>query len=414
MKIVLVHNSYQQPGGEDVVFEQECKLLENAGHRVIEYRRSNFEVDAYPGLRRFQLAGRAVWSADTRQQFERLLEQEKPDLVHVHNTFVMVSPSIYSACREAKVPVVQTLHNYRLYCPPSTFFRDGHICEECVDHSLWRGIAHRCYHDSLPATVTVALMLTVHRQRQTWTREVDCYIALTEFARTRFQRAGLPAEKIFVKPNFVYPDPGVHARGQGDYALFVGRLSPEKRVSTLLDAWRQLRTLRIPLVVLGGGPQLEQLRKEAAEGDLASVGFQGQVPRDKALAAMHGARFLVFPSEWFENFPMTIAESFACGVPVICSRLGAMQEIVENGRTGLHFTAGDAADLAAKIEWAWNHPEQMRSMGEEARRDYENKYTAEKNYPMLMEIYQHAMGTCRKLSTTIAPASISLPEMPRI
>jgi len=367
-------------------------LLESAGNTVIAYRRSNWEVDAYQGLRRLELAGKALWSADTRRQFVRLLDQEKPDLVHVHNTFVMVSPSIFSACREAQVPVVLTLHNYRLYCPAATFFRDGQICEECVEHSLWRGIVHGCYHDSLPATATVALMLAVHRQRETWTREIDCYIALTEFARSRFLRAGLPAEKLFVKPNFVHPDPGMGAKGKGDYALFVGRLSPEKRVSTLLNAWKYLRKLHIPLVILGGGPQLDQLRTDAVHCDLTSVSFRGQVPRDKTLAAMHRARFLVFPSEWFENFPVTIAESFACGIPVICSRLGAMQEIVEDGRTGLHFTTGDAADLAAKVEWAWNHPEHMRSMGEAARREYETKYTAEKNYPKLMEIYQHAMA----------------------
>jgi glycosyltransferase involved in cell wall biosynthesis len=392
MKIVIVHNSYQQPGGEDVVFEQESKMLENAGHRVIAYRRSNWEVEAYPRLRRLELAGRAVWSPDTKQQFARLLDQEKPDLVHVHNTFVMVSPSIFSACREAEVPVVQTLHNYRLYCPAATFFRDGHVCEECVDHSLLRGIAHGCFHDSVPGTATVALMLAVHRQRQTWTRDVDCYIALTEFARNRFVRAGLPAEKIFVKPNFVYPDPSTVAKGESNYALFVGRLSPEKRVSTMLNAWKCLATPRVPLLILGGGPQLDQLRMDSESLGLTTVSFRGHVSRDETLAAINGARFLVFPSEWFENFPVTIAESFACGIPVICSRIGAMKEIVEDGRTGLHFTTGDAADLAAKVEWAWNHPERMRSMGKEARREYETKYTAEKNYPMLMEIYQHAAG----------------------
>jgi glycosyltransferase involved in cell wall biosynthesis len=391
MKILLVHNSYQQPGGEDVVFEQERRLLERTGNTVITYCRSNREVDAYSGLRRLELAGRAIWAMDTRQQFTRLLDQEKPELVHVHNTLVMVSPSIFSACREAKVPVVQTLHNYRLYCPAGTFFRDGHVCEECVEHSLWRGIGHGCYRDSHAATATVALMLAVHRQRQTWTRNVDCFIALTEFARSRFLNAGLPAEKIFVKPNFVHPDPGVSASGEEGYALFAGRLSPEKRVSTMLAAWCQLHSLNIPLVIIGGGPQFEQMREEARCRGLTSVIFRGQMTRDQTLAAMHGARFLVFPSEWYENFPVTIAESFACGVPVVCSQMGAMQEIVEDHRTGLHFVPGDAGDLATKIEWAWNHRENMRSMGREARREYETKYTAESNYTMLMDIYQRAM-----------------------
>jgi glycosyltransferase involved in cell wall biosynthesis len=256
-------------------------------------------------------------------------------------------------------------------------------------------------------------MLAVHRQRQTWTREVDCYIALSEFARTKFLKAGLSEEKIVVKPNFVDPDPRMHVNSERDYVLFAGRISAE-RIRTMLAAWNRLRKPRIPLVIIGGGPQLEQLEKEACHCGLTEVRFRGQLPRDQTLAAMHGARFLVFPSEYYENFPVTIAESFACGVPVICSRMGAMQEIVEDGRTGLHFTTADAADLATKVEWAWNHPERMRSMGKEARREYETKYTAEKNYPMLMEIYQYALRKKHQLCETgLTPLTASTPmQMP--
>jgi glycosyltransferase involved in cell wall biosynthesis len=411
MKILMVHNTYQQPGGEDVVFEQERNLLESAGHTVIAYRRSNQEVDAYSGLRRLELAARTIWAADTRRQFARLLDQEKPDLVHVHNTLVMVSPSIFSACRDANVPVVQTLHNYRLYCPAATFFRDGHICEECVEHGIWRGVAHACYRNSRAATAVVATMLAVHRQRQTWNRDVDCYIALSEFSRAKFLECGLPAEKVFVKPNFVHPDPCPRPGGEGEYALFVGRLSPEKRVSTVLSAWYHLRKLNIPLVILGGGPQLAQLEKEAIGQGLTNVSFRGQVSRDQTWSLMRKARFLVFSSEWYENFPVTIAESFACGVPVICSRMGAMQEIVEDRRTGLHFTPGDAADLSEKAEWAWNHPEDMANMGKEARHEYETKYTAAKNYPMLMEIYQRALRRQHQTSeTSHEPITASVPD----
>lgn len=391
MKILLIHNSYQQPGGEDTVFEQERRLLELNGHIVITYCRSNWEVTAYSGLRRLELAGRTIWARDARRQLARLLDQEKPDLVHVHNTLVMVSPSIFSACRDADVPVVHTLHNYRLYCPTATFFRDGHICQECVDHSLWRGVAHGCYRNSRAATAVVATMLAVHRQRQTWNREVDCYIVLSECARTKFLECGLPAEKIFVKPNFVHPDPCPRPGGAGEYALFVGRLSPEKRVNTMLSAWSHLRQCNIPLVILGGGPQLEQIAKEVGGQCLTNISLRGQMSHDQTLAIMRKARVLIFTSEWYENFPVTIAESFACGVPVICSRMGAMQEIVEDGRTGLHFRAGDAKDLSEKVEWAWNHPEHLAMMSAEARREYLTKYTAAKNYPILMEIYEHAL-----------------------
>ena len=389
LKILLVHNTYQQPGGEDVVFEQEHRLLLDAGHEVTTFNRSNWDADSYGGLRVLSLAKRTVWASDTRSDVARILNEKKPDVVHIHNTFVMISPSIYSACYEAGVPVVQTLHNYRLLCPGATFFRNGKVCEDCVGGSLWHSVEHRCYHKSLAATSVVALMLASHRVRGTWNREISCYIALSEFARSRFIAGGLPAEKIFVKPNFVHPDPAIPS-GTRDYALFVGRLSPEKRVSTVLAAWNQLRC-SIPILVIGGGPDRPQLEQQAAQDRLSNIRFLGQLPRAQTLAAINNARFLVFSSEWYENFPVTIAESFACSTPVICSRIGAMEEIVTDGRTGFHFTAGDSEDLARKVEWAWTHPDQMRAMGDECRQEYESKYTAAKNYPRLMEIYQWAL-----------------------
>ncbi len=392
MKIILVHCHYQQPGGEDVVFEQERQLLERAGHQVVVFQRSNFEVDSYPGVKRLVLIQKAIWNDGSRKEFAEVLRTEKPDVVHVHNTWIMISPSIYSACREAGVPVVQTLHNYRLLCPVGTFFRDGKVCEECLDHTLWRSIRNGCYRDSRAETAAVGMMLAVHRTRHTWEREVESYVVLSEFARKKFLRGGLPAEKIFVKPNFVDPDP-LPREGKGEYAIFAGRLSPERRVSTLLDAWTVLRS-RIPLKIVGGGEQRDHLAQKAIWNNLDMVEFTGLLPHDRTIAAIKGARFLIFSSEWYETFGLTMIEAFACGVPVICSRMGAMQEIVDDGRTGLHFTPGDSRDLAEKVEWAWNHPEEIQRMGEQARREYESKYTAEKNYPRLMEIYQRAIAGC--------------------
>jgi glycosyltransferase involved in cell wall biosynthesis len=405
VKIILVHCQYQQPGGEDVVFEQERQMLEHAGHEVVLYRRTNFEVDAYPGAKRLVLLQKAVWNSDTRDEFAELLHTEKPDLVHVHNTWIMISPSIYSACREARVPVVQTLHNYRLLCPVGTFFRDGKVCEECLDHSLWRSLRNRCYRDSRAETAAVGLMLAVHRSMHTWEREVTSFIVLTEFARSKFLRGGLPPEKIFVKPNFVDPDP-LPRNGEGDYAIFAGRLSPERRISTVLNAWTRLKS-RVPLKIVGGGEQRDQLQLKAVKDRLDMVEFTGLLAHDKAIHAIKGARFLIFSSEWYETFGLTLIEAFACGVPVICSRMGAMQEIVEDGRTGLHFNPGDSQDLAEKVEWAWNHPEEMRQMGIAARQEYESKYTAQRNYPRLMEIYERAIETAGSGSTVTVPGSIA-------
>ena len=388
MKLLLVHNTYQQPGGEDAVFEQERRMLEHAGHHVITYCRTNWDVDSYRGVRRLTLAKKTIWASDTRQQILRLLRREKPDLVHVHNTFVMVSPSIYSACREAKVPVVQTLHNYRLLCPAASFFREGKVCEECLS-SLLRSVKHACYHNSRPASAVVALMLASHRMRDTWKNEISSFVALSQFARNKFVEGGLPGDRIFVKPNFVDPDPGART-GDGEYALFVGRLSPEKGVRTILAAWKRLR-ISVPLLIVGGGPDQAELEAQAARDKLTNIRFQGQLPREQTLATINKARFVIIPSEWYETFCMAIAESFACSTAVICSRMGVMQELVADGRNGLHFTPGDADDLAQKVEWAWNHPGELRALGNEARKEYEAKYTAERNYPILMDIYNRAV-----------------------
>lgn len=385
MRILLVHNRYQIPGGEEVVFEQERDLLERAGHQVLTYCRSNFEAESYTGLRRLSLVKNIAWSTETKDGLARLLREEKPDVVHVHNTFMMMSPSVFAACREAGIPVVQTLHNFRLFCPAANFLRDGKPCEECAQHSLLRGIGHGCYRDSKAATATVALMIQVQRQRAAF---ADRYIALSEFSRQKFIAHGISAEKIYVKPNFVYPDPGERS-GEGSRAVFVGRLSEEKGLDTLLGAWKQLN-ISIPLSIVGDGPLLTPLQKMSAELKLSGVTFHGRLGRRQAQEMIKSARFLLATSQCYENFPMGIVEAFACGVPVICSRLGGMQELIEDGRTGLHFTPGDAADLAEKVEWAWRNGEQMRSMGKEARQEYEGKYTADINYPQLLQIYRRA------------------------
>lgn len=404
MKVLVAHNYYQQPGGEDATCEQECKLLERAGHQVVVYRRSNKEIEGFTAWRRLRLSADTIWNERSRQDFLALLRRERPDVVHVHNTFVVISPSIFSACREAAVPVVQTVQNYRLFCPAATFFRDGRICEECLDHGLWRGVRHACYHHSHAATAVVALMIAINRRRRTWPGSVDRIIAVTNFSRRKMVEAGLLDEQVVVKPNFVYPDPG-EGSGPRDYALFVGRLSPEKRVNVLLTAWSKLRE-PIPLLIAGGGPEQRALEEQAQRSGLTQVQFLGQVPRAKTIAAMQAARFLVFPSEWYEGFPVTICEAFACGTPVICSRLGAMEEVVEDRSTGLHFTPGDAIELAEKVAWAWNHPVEVREMGQAARREFQAKYTADSNYPILMGIYEGARArrNGKQASVTVALA----------
>ena len=400
MKVLVVHNYYQQPGGEDATFEQECRLLERYGHQVVRYRRTNQEIEEAGTWQRLRAPLDIVWNERTRREFRALLRRERPDVVHVHNTFFMISPSIFSACREEGVPAVQTLQNYRLFCPAAVFFRAGRVCEECREHSLWRGIRHGCYHGSPAATAVVASMIAVNRRRRTWPAQVDTFIAVTPFGRRKLAQAGLAEDQIVVKPNFVEPDPG-EGSGPRDYALFVGRLSPEKRASTMLTAWSRLRD-PVPLQIAGAGPEQQALEEQARRLGLASVQFLGRLPRAQTLQKLQGARFLVFPSEWYEGFPVTICEAFACGTPVICSRLGAMEEVVEDGRTGFHYAPANVDELAARVAWAWSHPEEMRQMGRQARREFEAKYTAESNYPLLMEIYEQAIARKQGLQAALA------------
>jgi glycosyltransferase involved in cell wall biosynthesis len=395
LKVLLAHNRYQIPGGEEVVFEQEKQLLEDAGHETSTYTRSNDEIENFSAPQRLALIGSSTWSLDTVRQFSKLLTQKKPDIVHVHNTFFMLSPSIYAACKSHGVPVVQTLHNFRLMCPSSTFYRNGKVCEECTDRGLWRSVYHGCFRDSKLATASVALTLGIHRLLGTWDKSVTRYIALTEFGRKKFIEAGLPAEKIAVKPNFVRREPlPAPPTQRSGHALFVGRLSREKGVSVLLRAWAKAAR-DYALQIVGDGPERANLEAESRRLGLTNVQFRGRLSRDETIAAMRSARFLLVPSLWYETFGLCIAEAFACATPVICSRLGAMEELVSNGHTGLHFRAGDADDLAERIAWASSHPVEMRAMGDEGLAEYESKYTPERNRSKLIEIYDHARAEHR-------------------
>ena len=389
MNILTIHNTYQEPGGEDVVVAQESRLLEQHGHRVNFYQRSNHEIDALSFGQRLGLITRIVSANDTKLAVRTLLRSLKPDVVHVHNTFLMVSPAVYEVCQDEDVPVVQTLHNYRLLCPASTFYREGAVCEDCVTDGLLRSVQHACYRDSRAMSGAVAMMLQTHRSRQTWSKGIDAYIAISNFVKERFLVSGFSESKIHVKPNFVDPDPGERAQS-GDHALFVGRLSPEKGLSTLLQAWQRLPTA-VPLVIAGDGPMRQKLEAEVGKRRLSTIYFAGRLGREEVYDAMKKAAFLVVPSIWQEPFGLIVAEALACGTPVLGARVGAIPEMLDDQITGLHFAPGDPDDLAKKVAWAWEHRPEMAMMGKAARRVYEDRYTAYHNYELLMGIYDSAI-----------------------
>ena len=383
----MIHNQYQQPAGEDAVVQAEINMLRRAGHRVVSFIRNNAAIAGYNRLQKTWLGASTTWNRKAHAAIRELIAKERPDIAHCHNLVPLVSPAAYDACKSAGVPVVQTLHNYRLLCPSGTLYCDGVICEECT-HSLRRGVARGCYRGSRLQTATVAMMLGAHRLLGTWTRSVDAYVALSKFTRDYFVAAGLPSQKMHVKPNFLAEDPA-SCRRAGDYALFVGRLAPEKGVLEMLDAWQKLP--HIPLVVVGDGPLRDVVSRKVHKSG-GAIRLPGQLSASEVRVQMKGARFLVFPSRWYEPFGMTLLEAAACGLPAVAARTGGVPELVVEGQTGLLFATHNSEDLTAKADWAWKHPTDMAAMGIAARQLYQQKYTVERNYEQLMNIYQAALS----------------------
>ncbi|HZZ72828.1 MAG TPA: glycosyltransferase [Pirellulales bacterium] len=385
MKILFCHNYYQQPGGEDRVFADETALMESRGHEVLTYTIHN---DSIRERSKLALACGTLWNRRIARELRARVERERVELVHFHNTFPLISPAAYYAVRQAGAAVVQTLHNFRLLCPQATFLRNAQVCTECLGRRVpWPAIRHACYRDDRLATATLTASLTLHRLLNTYRRSVDQYISLTEFARSLFIRGGLPAEKLAVKPNFVYESPAV-GRGEGGFALFVGRLSVEKGVLPLLAAWELLGDA-IPLRIIGDGPLAEQVRQAAARQP--AIQWHGSQTAAEVQRAMQMAACLILPSTWYEGLPKTLVEAFSVGTPVIGSRLGAMEELIEPDRTGALFAPDDAAQLADVVRQFWDDPAAQLRLRQGARAEYEFRYSAERNYELLTEIYQQAL-----------------------
>jgi glycosyltransferase involved in cell wall biosynthesis len=386
MKILTVHNYYQHQGGEEGVFQSESELLEENGHQVWRYTLTNDRIGEMSSL---SLLGKTLWNHQVYRELRSLIHQEQIQIAHFHNTFPLISPSAYYACKAEKIPVIQTCHNYRLLCANGMFLRDGKVCEDCLEKLLpLPSIQHKCYRNSQIASIGTATMLTTHRLAKTWNRQVDKYIALTEFARQKLIQGGIPPLKIVVKPNFVNPDPGF-GDGNGGYALFVGRLSQEKGIDLLLSAWEQIKDT-IPLKIVGDGPLGDRVK--AAANSQSGIDWVGRKSMEEVYTLMKGASFLVFPSRWYEGFPRTIIESFAVGTPVIAADLGSMSTLITPKQTGLHFQAGNVEDLVAKVLWATDRLEEMTQLRQTTRAEFLAKYTTEENYRKLLEIYLQAVS----------------------
>ena len=388
MKILIVHNRYRVTGGEEAVIEEESNLLRQKGHDVRLFLEDNQHILREPV---WKSAMNAVWSIPSSKAIGDIISDFKPDIVHFHNTFLRVSPAAYYACQRKNIPVVQTLHNYRIVCSNGLLYRKGRICEDCIAKLIpYPSVIHGCWQKSSVKTLIPFTMITIHRILHTWDKQVNMYISLTEFAKRKFIQAGIPSSKITVKPNFVQA-PFVQHSQREDFFLFVGRLSPEKGVMTLLNVWKDFVNVR--LLIVGDGPLFNDVQKFKQTHELHNIEIVGRLPREEVFAFMQRAMCLVFPSECYENFPTSIVEAFSCGLPVIAPNLGGLNEIVVDGETGLLFRG--PKDLIHKVNWLLCNPARAKQMGINARKRYEELYTPEQNYRMLLNIYRQVLETSK-------------------
>jgi len=405
MRVLVVHNRYRsaQPSGENAVVEEETALLRDAGAVVELLTAESDDIAGWPAAKRLTLPGRVVWSRDGARSVRRAVAGFRPDVVHFHNTFPLLSPAALRAAHASGVRVVQTLHNFRPLCPAATFLRDGRVCEDCLGKVPVPAVVHACYRSSRMATLPIALKDTVHGAIGTWRSSVDMYITPSAFARSRYVKAGWPADRIVVKYNTA-PDPGPPQPAYDGGFLCLSRLYPEKGVDVLLDAWeREFPDGGPRLRIVGSGELESELRRRAEP--LAGVEFTGQAAREEGLRMLASARALIVPSRWYEVFPRIVAEAYALGVPVVASRLGSLAEIVHDGETGLLVEPGDAGDLASALRRLAADPGEAARLGEEARREYERSLSPAAKVERLLEIYTGSAGSAQAAAAERMPAA---------
>jgi len=389
MRILVAHNRYQYSGGEDAVVRDEIGLLRRHGHSVELLDEDN---DAIVGIRGKLIASASVfYSAHSRKRMKDAIHDFQPDIFHVHNWFPMLSPSIVMEADSAGVPIVHTLHNYRMLCANGLLYRNGSVCTDCIEKSFpVAGIEHGCYRGSRVGSGIVTAAYAFHRLAHTWDH-IDLFIAVSGFEKEVLVRGGVAAEKIVVKQNFVGSDTWRKETSTESFALFVGRLSPEKGIKTLLAAWNS-KKIPLPLKIIGDGPMINEVRSSAASN--ISVEYLGAQLPEAVYNEMARARLLVFPSEWFETFGRTMIEAFAQGTPVLAADLGGVREIVKEGKTGFLFPPGNIDALIAGV---FRFPiggdyERMRL---NCRSVFLSRFTSEVNYTMLIDIYARAIANRR-------------------
>jgi glycosyltransferase involved in cell wall biosynthesis len=404
MRILILHNYYKQAGGEDTVFYAEAALLEQHGHQVEKLTFSNKEVNSLS--EKLKAALGVVYNSGSAKLVEERIKAFQPDVIHVHNFFPLLSPAVFYVAHRMQVPIVMTLHNYRLVCPSALLYYKGKVQMGNLQKTFPLGaIRQKVYRDSAVQTASVVLTTGMHKLLGTWQRKVDKFIALTAGAAAMFRDSSLQLrpEQLAVKPNFT-EDLGIGEGEREDYLLYVGRLTPEKGIETLLQA-HAIQPFELKIV--GDGPLRERVESYAAQHpNIEYLGFQN---RPQVLELIKKAKGLIFSSEWMETFGMTIIEAFSTGTPAIAAKIGGAEQLVEDGVNGLHYTPGDATELADKVRILLNDQDLAHRLGVAARQSYEAHYTPEANYRVLISIYEDVMRAKKKNApaTEVAEAGLS-------
>ncbi len=392
MKILLVHNFYGSaaPSGENSAYRAEAVLLQNRGHSVTEFNRNSDEILQQKFFGTLKGAMSAVWNPFSLRALKRTLQETKPDIVHVHNTFPLLSPSVLYAPQELNIPTVMTMHNYRIGCSAGTAVRKDQACTLCLDKkSVTPALRYGCYRESRIATLPVSAMIAFHNARDTWRNTIDAFITLTDFQKETMIRFGIPSGSLFVKPQFLeHPPRPILWKERDNKAIFVGRLYAAKGIHVLVEAWKRMGKGAMHLEVVGDGPMRAQLVRSTQEsGASDSVSFLGNVSREEAMTRISKAKLLIIPSLCLEGFPMVVQEAFALGVPVAASNIGSLPYLIADDKNGKLFIPGDAGDILSCMKGMLADDKKLRTLGENARREFDEKYTAEKNYSTLMAIY---------------------------
>jgi glycosyltransferase involved in cell wall biosynthesis len=388
MKILLCHNFYRTFGGEDSAVIALKQTLQSKGVSVIFYSRDNKETSRYGLAQKLFLFPNIFFSLRTYRDIKKIATECKPDVAHIHNIFPLISPSIYSALKRAKVPIVQTIHNFRFLCPNGRFYSKGRICERCKNGNYIYAIVRKCYRSSYILSFLYAASIWLHRILGTFSKKVDKAICLSNFTASKLTERLFRPEKTVVISNFLKTDFASDCRLE-KYAVFMGRLSEEKGLFTLIRAFEG--TEKFGLKIIGDGPMEEKLKEYVRRREISNVELLGFVEGGKRFEILKKSMFSIVPSEWYENQPMAVLEAFAFGVPVIASKVGALEEMVEDGKNGLLFQMGNSNDLKDKIKHFIDNTGKRTRCSEYARHCAETKYSAETNYLKLLKIYKEVI-----------------------